>query len=55
MFAGLRGRREVEAAGSCLDLGESDFSACFQPCMSPIDSHRLVSDVVDGRCTLHAL
>ena len=22
--------------------------------MSPIDRHRLVSDVVDGRCTLHA-
>ena len=34
---------------------ESDsFSACFQTCMSPIDCHRLVSDVVDGRCTLHA-
>ena len=30
------------------------FSACFQPCMSPIDRHRLVSDVVDGRCRLHA-
>ena len=52
--ARLRGQREVEAAGSCLDLVESDFSACFQPCMSPIDRHRLVSDVVDGRCTLHA-
>ena len=53
--AGLCGRREVEAAGSCLDLGDVDsFSACFQPCMSPIDRHRLVSDVVDGRCTLHA-
>ena len=46
---------QMEAAGCCLDLGDSDsFSACFQPCMSPIDRHRLVSDVVDGRCTLHA-
>ena len=35
---------------------ESDsFSACFQTCMSPIDRHRLVSDIFDGRCTLHAL
>ena len=51
----LRGRRELEAAGSCLDLGDVDsFSACFQPCMSPFDRHPLVSDVVDGRCMLHA-
>ena len=52
--ARLRGQREVEAAGSCLDVVDSDFSSLFQPCMSPIDRHRLVPDVVDGRCTLHA-
>ena len=49
--ARLRGQREAEAAGSVVD---SDFSSLFHPCMSPIDRHRLVSDVVDGRCTLHA-
>ena len=49
--ARLRGQREVEAAGRCLDVVDSDFSLLFQPCMSPIDRHRLVSDVVDGRCT----
>ena len=52
--ARLRGQREAEAAGRCLDVVDSDFSSLFQPCMSPIDRHRLVSDVVDGRCTLHA-
>ena len=30
VVAGLRGRREVEAAVSCLDLDVSDFSACHQ-------------------------
>ena len=49
--ARLRGQREAEAAGSVVD---SDFSSLFQPCMSPIDRHRRVSDVIDGRCTLHA-
>ena len=49
--ARLRGQREVEAAGSVVD---SDFASLFQPCMSPIDRHRHVSDVFDGRCTLHA-
>ena len=33
---------------------DSDFSSLFQPCMSPIDRHRRVSDVIDGRGTLHA-
>ena len=46
--ARLRGQREAEAAGSVVD---SDLSACFLPCMSPIDRHRLMSDVIDGRCT----
>ena len=49
--ARLRGLREAEAAGSVVD---SDFASLFQPCMSPIDRHRHVSDVFDGRCTLHA-
>ena len=49
--ARLRGQCEAEAAGSVVD---SDFSSLFQPCMSPIDRHRHVFDVVDGRCTLHA-
>ena len=49
--ARLRGQREAEAAGSVVD---SDFSSLFQPRMSPIDRHRRVSDVIDGRCTLHA-
>ena len=49
--ARLRGQREAEAASGVVD---SDFSSLFQPCMSPIDRHRLVSDVIDGRCTLHA-
>ena len=49
--ARLRGQREAEAAGSVVDSG---FSSPFQPCMSPIDRHRLVSDVIDERCTLHA-
>ena len=48
--ARLRGQREAEAAGGVVD---SDFSSLFQPCMSPIDRHRRVSDVIDGRCTLH--
>ena len=46
---------EAKAAGCSLHLGDVDsFSACFVPCMSPIDRHRLLSDVLDGRCTLHA-
>ena len=49
--ARLRGLREAEAAGSVVD---SDFASLFQPCMSPIDRHCHVSDVFDGRCTLHA-
>ena len=49
--ARLRGQREAEAAGIVVD---SDFSSLFQPCMSPIDRHRRVSDVIDDRCTLHA-
>ena len=49
--ARLRGQREAEAAGRVVD---SEFSSLFQPCMSPIDRHRLVSDVTDGRRTLHA-
>ena len=49
--ARLRGLREAEAAGSVVD---SDFASLFQPCLSPIDRHRHVSDVFDGRCTLHA-
>ena len=43
----VRRRRQ----GSVVD---SDFASLFQPCMSPIDRHRHVSDVLDGRCTLHA-
>ena len=27
------------------------FSSCFQPCWSPIDRHRLVSDVIHASCT----
>ena len=47
----LRRRRQV----CSLHRGDVDsFSACFLPCMSPIDRHRLVSDVLDGRCTLLA-
>ena len=49
--ARLRGLREAEAAGSVVD---SDFASLFQPCMSPIDRHRHVSDVFEGRCALHA-
>ena len=50
-----RAGAEAKAAGCRLHLGDVDsFSACFLPCKSPIDRHRLVSDVVDGRCTLHA-
>ena len=40
--ARLRGLRE--AAGRVVD---SDFASLFQPCMSPIDRHRHVSDVFD--------
>ena len=42
-----------KASGLCSQVGvELDlFSSCFQPCMSPIDRHRLVSDVLHGRCT----
>ena len=50
-----RAGAEAKAAGCSLHLGDVDsFSACFLPCMSPIDRHRFVSDIVDGRCTLHA-
>ena len=50
-----RAGAEAKAAGCCLHFGDVDsFSACFLPCRSPIDHHRLVSDVLDGRCTLHA-
>ena len=50
-----RAGAEAKAAGCSLHLDDVDsFSACFLPCMSPIDRHRLVSDVLDGRSTLHA-
>ena len=50
-----RAGTETKAAGFSLHRRDVDsFSACFLPCMSPIDRHRLVSDVLDGRCTLHA-
>ena len=46
---------ETKAARFSLHRRDVDsFSACFLPCMSPIGRHRLVSDVLDGRCTLHA-
>ena len=32
-------------------LGADVFSFCSQTCMPPVDRHRLVSDVVHGRCT----
>ena len=50
-----RAGAEAKAAGCSLHRGDVDsFSACFLPCMSPIDRYRLVSDVLDGRCMLHA-
>ena len=50
-----RAGAEAKAAGCSLHLGDVDsFSSCFLPCMAPIDRHHLVSDVIDGRCTLHA-
>ena len=50
-----RAGAEAKAAGYSLHRGDVDsFSACFLPCMSPIDRHRLVSDVLAGRCMLRA-
>ena len=51
--ANLRLRRDYAApAGGCnqVDVEFDWFSSSFQPCMSPIDRHRFVSDVLHGRC-----
>ena len=50
----VRAARAVGGQRSQLVEESDSFSACFQTCMSPIDRHRLVSDIFDGRCTLHA-
>ena len=38
-----------------MDDDKDVFSSCFQQCLSPIDRHRLVSDVTHDRCTSSAL
>ena len=46
-----------KALGLCgqVDVDRDVFSSCFQQCLSPSDRHRLVSDVIHGRCTSVAL
>ena len=62
MFARSRLRRDRAAPAGCkatgygqVDLELDLFSSGFQQCLSPIDRHRLVSDVRHGRCTSSAL
>ena len=45
----------MSGLGRQVDVDADVFSSSFQTCMSPIDRHRLVSDVVHGRCTSLAL
>ena len=52
-------RRDLAVPAGCkatslcrqVDVDKNVFSYCFQQCLSPIDRHRLVSDVIHGRCT----
>ena len=56
--ANPRLRRDCAALAGCkasgcsqVDVELDSFSSCSQPCMSPLDRHRLVSDALHGRCT----
>ena len=42
---------KASGLGRQVDVDADVFSSCFQKYMSPIVRHRLVSDVVHGRCT----
>ena len=46
---------KASGLGRQVDVDADVFSSFFQTCRSPIDRHRLVSDVVHGRCTSLAL
>ena len=56
LAGGVLGRRKTfELRRQVIEVDhDSSFACHFQPCMSPIDRHRFVSDALHGRCTSYA-
>ena len=47
-------RRKTSESRRQVTDHDSSYACHFQPCMSPINRHRFVSDALHGRCTSHA-